>query len=420
MDSLRSLVSGVYNLFISAPDQTVQFNQAIQAPPSPAMQGIQDYSASQTLINAVSKRDIQAVLNALLVNSMQIDLIINQKNKKGQTPLMIAARSGHRAITSILLSHGADHALENEDGFTALELAIYFGKTEVAKILLDNGASFDSAMLNNLLTMDEAYSTANTIFKLSLHQHCALDLNTALETAFTNQDIELIYLLKENGANPSLIHLPEDTLRVASKKGQLKQVQALLAIDFPVNNQECNYGNTALIWAIKSKHLNIAKLLIDNGADITLSNSKGETPFLLCAPNSYSSMKFLTLSHQLLDNMTLEQIQLLEQNPECSRMIPSYKKKTITDLQETALCLLTPSFFVPTEIKLHILNMMPYPKWCMQIMAHAQNTILSTFAEREQKKAPVMIFSSVYQPDVMEVDIEEKSAPKKKDRSILL
>ena len=306
---------------------------------------------------------------------------------------------------------------------------LYFGKTEIAQILLDSGALFDSAMLNNLLTMDEAYKAANTIFTLSLHQRCTLDLDTALETAFNNEDIKLIVLLRQNGANPSTIQLPEDTLRVAAKKGQLKSVQALLAIGFPVNNQEHNYGNTAIIWAIKQGHLNIAKLLLDKGADITLSNNQGENPFLLCVPKSLHNTKFLSFCHHLLNGMTLEQIKTLEQDPYCAGIITPYMKKTMADLQEKTISLLGGSFFydneaetglfIPLEIRMHMLSLMSYPKWCMPFMTHTQNTILEIFKERN-KKAPAMIFSSVYQPDAIEIDAEEKSAPKKRDRSVLL
>lgn len=225
MDSLLSLVSGVYNLFISAPAQTISTN-----------------SINQELIHAVKGRDIPGV-TAALAKGIPVDSV----DDNGRTALMIAASNGHRVITTILLEEGADHSLEDEQGFTALELAICFGKTEIAKILLENGAFFDAAMLNNLLTMDEAHPAAITIFKLSLQNSCSLDLDSALKTAFDNEDIKLISLLKQNGAKPSFIQLPEDDLRVAARKGLVKKAQMLLEIGFPIDNQEVHCGHTALI-----------------------------------------------------------------------------------------------------------------------------------------------------------------------------
>lgn len=402
MDSLMSLVSGVYNLFVSTPSQPLQSDLATQVPAS--SQGIQNNAENQALISAVLNRDIEGVKTAL-VKGAQIDSI----HENRQTALMIAASIGHRVITSILLAQGANHALEDEDGFTALELAIYFGKTEVAQILLNKGVFFDSDTLNHLLKYNKAI---HVILKLSLQKFCVLDLNLALKTAFDSKDAHLITLLRREGAIP-LMKLHEDELREAALKGNLEKVQALLALGFPVDKQCQHFGNTALIFALKKGHLNIAKLLIDHGADVTLGNNFGETPFSLCAVKSHHSMKFLHVCHNMLDNMSLEQIKALEQNPGCAVMITPYMKKTMSNLQEILLCFFSDSFYIPIELKQHIVGMMPCPKWFMPAML--ENII----AERV-KKTPAVIFSSVYQPDAMEIDVEEKAEPKKKDRSVLL
>ena len=118
MDSLMSLVSGVYNLFIAPPNQPAQFNPTTQVPAS--NESAQNNFANQALISAVLNRDIEGV-KAALVKGAQVDSM----DDNSRTALMIAAGNGHRVITRILLAQGADHALEDKDGFTALELAIY-------------------------------------------------------------------------------------------------------------------------------------------------------------------------------------------------------------------------------------------------------------------------------------------------------
>ena len=41
----------------------------------------------------------------------------------GDTPLIIAARNGHERMVDLLLTHGADLTLQNDNGESALDLA---------------------------------------------------------------------------------------------------------------------------------------------------------------------------------------------------------------------------------------------------------------------------------------------------------
>ena len=53
------------------------------------------------------------------------------------TPLLEAAYRGNTDIAELLLSHGANLAAKDSDGFTALHKAADHGKAEVVQLLLD-------------------------------------------------------------------------------------------------------------------------------------------------------------------------------------------------------------------------------------------------------------------------------------------
>jgi ankyrin repeat protein len=53
---------------------------------------------------------------------------------------MMAAREGHLSMVLLLMEHGADLDVRNEDGATALKLARERGKREVADMLARAGA----------------------------------------------------------------------------------------------------------------------------------------------------------------------------------------------------------------------------------------------------------------------------------------
>lgn len=73
---------------------------------------------------------------------------VNRKDSKGITPLMEAARGGHKGVTRFLLSRQADaHSVDN-DGNSALHVAGWFEKPKVFEILVKVGGG-DPEKTNN-------------------------------------------------------------------------------------------------------------------------------------------------------------------------------------------------------------------------------------------------------------------------------
>jgi len=59
----------------------------------------------------------------------------------GTTPLIVAARYGHKDIVQILLENGANIDHQDNYGQTALMYAANFGLKDVVQLLLDRGAN---------------------------------------------------------------------------------------------------------------------------------------------------------------------------------------------------------------------------------------------------------------------------------------
>ncbi len=60
---------------------------------------------------------------------------VNHKNKKGETPLMIAVRKGQVEIVETLLINNADLSVKDEEGRTAFDYAIIFPNYKIREIL---------------------------------------------------------------------------------------------------------------------------------------------------------------------------------------------------------------------------------------------------------------------------------------------
>jgi uncharacterized protein len=73
---------------------------------------------------------------------------------------------------------------------------------------------------------------------------------------------------------------PEEMLK-AAERGDAARVRQLLASDSTLANAKGAHSKTPLHWAAEKNHPEIAKLLIDAGADISAETSPGMTPLAL-------------------------------------------------------------------------------------------------------------------------------------------
>ena len=67
-------------------------------------------------------------------------ILLNVHDKRGLTPLHVAAWAGNKKMVQRLLAEGANVNAETNWGETPLHHAVYFGHTEVCELLLAAGA----------------------------------------------------------------------------------------------------------------------------------------------------------------------------------------------------------------------------------------------------------------------------------------
>ena len=69
---------------------------------------------------------------------------VNAKNRRGATPLHVAARAGQKEVAEFLLANGADIEAKERYGFTPLHLAVQGNHKEIVELLLVNGADVNA------------------------------------------------------------------------------------------------------------------------------------------------------------------------------------------------------------------------------------------------------------------------------------
>lgn len=199
------------------------------------------------------------VVKILLEHGAHLD----QATDNGLTPLCIAAQEGHTEVVTMLLEKGADIGHATNNGLTPLLLAAQKGQTEVVKKLLERGAKPNQATKNGI---------------------------TPLYLAAQNGHADVVSTLLEANANANI---PRERsvdvlLEHANKTGCLKSFKTLLLgwdetsflsrfiYNKPVMPKKLE-GFTPLHAAVFYGHLNVATMLLDNGADIN-QKARGITP----------------------------------------------------------------------------------------------------------------------------------------------
>jgi ankyrin repeat protein len=168
-----------------------------------------------------------------------------------------AAKRRDGAAVRTLVEQGVDVNAPRPDGATALHWAAHWDDLETARVLIEANANVNAA---------NEYGV------------------TPLTLATADAGPALVELLLRAGANPNAA-LPsgETPLMTATRVHAPAVVMALIARGADVNAQERSHGQTALMWAFARGHIDIARALIEQGADIHARSDSGFTPLLFAA-----------------------------------------------------------------------------------------------------------------------------------------
>jgi ankyrin repeat protein len=198
------------------------------------------------------------------------------------TPLheaaMLYGSHGCQEMVRLLLEHGADVSVKNNDGVTPLHA--------VCKEL--------DAMTNGLYWNYDGFGAVHLdqleIVKLLLHHHADPSTkdnneNTPLHSAAWAGDTHAVDFLLNQGADTSAknstghtpLHWTAGHIHDKQWHGHPHVARILLKRGVDVSDKG-NDGNTSLHWAAESGHLLMVRLLLKQGADISAENNDGKTP----------------------------------------------------------------------------------------------------------------------------------------------
>lgn len=226
--------------------------------------------------------------------------IVNCRDVDGRqsTPLHFAAGYNRVAVVEYLLQHGADVHAKDKGGLVPLHNACSYGHYEVADLLVKHGASVNVSDLWKFTPLHEATAKGKYDIVKLLLKHGAdpskknRDGNTPLDLV-RDGDQDVADLLKGDAA-----------LLDAAKKGNLARVMKLVTAENINCRDSQGRNSTPLHLAAGYNNLEVAELLLENGADVNAQDKGGLIPLHNASSYGHLDIAALLIKYNTVVNAT--------------------------------------------------------------------------------------------------------------------
>src|SRR3989338_5936163 len=240
-------------------------------------------TSNSTTIQRVihTKNNVQAIIERLVdeagkMGTEEEKKLVEWRDERGVTPLLVACGSGRERAVQTLLSAGVDLESADEDGRTGLVVACSKGHSLVVEKLLEAGAQVDAASKSGATALYMACQQGHALVVEKLVGSASISAATqtgatALYIAAQNGHAEVVEKLLEAWAEVDAAKIDGSTpIYIACSKGHHGVVEKLVAAGADV---ELAYhsGVAQLMVASRNGHVEVVERLLKGGVDFDRS-----------------------------------------------------------------------------------------------------------------------------------------------------
>ncbi|KAL4789828.1 ankyrin repeat-containing domain protein [Aspergillus venezuelensis] len=165
---------------------------------------------------------------------------INHQSKAGETPLMMSVIRKNANMARFLIVNGADINMKCHDGTTPLIMSVSGNSLELSELLIKLGADIDQQDNNG---------------------------KTALLTSVEENNLEMCQVLTSYGANANKGSKTSSPLRLAAQRGYEDIAKLLIEHGAEINSTD-EVGRAPLELAMIRGHASTMRVLLSHGADL--------------------------------------------------------------------------------------------------------------------------------------------------------
>ena len=256
----------------------------------------------ETLITTAVKKDLYPIVELLLENNASL----YKPNKRSESPLMVASRSGYENLVRLLISLGSRPDTKDLNGNTALHLAIMNKHESIALYLINSRSNIDitnnldqtalklaeiqnlkkvldllrsltqtsvglpsKVEVRNIISLGDVLSINQLFTKYPSLAQDYKDLNfyvLIMRSHPHDKALSMTNLMISFGANLDGPNGAEITPLIEAVKQSYDDFVELMLKENVNPNLLDDKGNSALIWSIKYNNVTIVKRMLDKNA----------------------------------------------------------------------------------------------------------------------------------------------------------
>ncbi len=248
-------------------------------------------SENGTALTTACQKEHIDVIDRLLA----IDVDLNLPDRDGLTALMFACKKSNFDIIDRLLVHGANVNLADPRGWTALMYASQEGSSDITRRYsalmqwdLHDPNAPDVPIKKNIDVIERLLTLGANVN--------AFDSNgtTALMIACKNKLFDVAEYLVRSGAFVNVRSGSSTPLLLSFQRGDWKTVDLLLSNDADF---EPHIKDRNLLIACEGSSVDMARVLLQHGANPNVTGHHGVTPLMTAARNEKHALVSLLLDH---------------------------------------------------------------------------------------------------------------------------
>ena len=251
---------------------------------------------------------------------------VNALDNENAAPLMYAASYNAKKILNLLIENNADINIQSKSGYTALILAALNNNLDIVKILIEKKPMY----LQEMVMEEDVY-----IILMKMEMLRCMKFSGSIMTDEYKKSTQFIFDVlysKTDEINKYIseggdINFQDDNGLTALTVVENVEIAKILLDNNADINKKGRDGYTPLMMAVRRDNINLLDFFIENNVDLNMSDPEGNTALIIAAKNHKDDIFELLLKNGADPSINREDLEFhIEYEDEMKNILEKYSK----------------------------------------------------------------------------------------------